>query len=141
MGVEKGDDETLGVPAEREERLQLGDRGVVSTSAKPLMQIVLARKTRKSGYCDKEYMHFKAQMKVEQVLTRRTVEGTDLVNKDEGFSLMELVFVPLQPQKPNNIERMNEAHVRWQQFNTFSFQYRPLTIGVQQQKECELQQQ
>lgn len=38
MGVEKGYDETLGVPAEIEERLQLGDRGVVSTSAKPLMR-------------------------------------------------------------------------------------------------------
>lgn len=72
-----------------------------------------------------------------QVLTKRTVEGRDMVNIDDVFSLLDFAFVPLKPKTNNLMERLRDQLVRWNLFHTFDRQHRPLTLAVLQQKDCE----
>lgn len=73
-----------------EDMLQPGERGILTTQRKLRMKVCFARgeKMHKSRHSYEEYIHFHAQMQTEQVLTKITVDGRDLVNKDEVFSLI-----------------------------------------------------
>ena len=90
LGVAKGDNELIEIIGKIEDMLQPGNRGIQTTQRKQRMKVLLLwEKMNKERHCYEEYIHFHAQMQTEQVLTKITVLGRDLVNKDEVFSLME----------------------------------------------------
>lgn len=76
-------------------------------------------------------------MPISQLLTKRTVEGSDQIKVAEVLSLLELDCVHLPPKAKTLIERVSDVQVRWEQFHTFYKQYRPFTLGVLQEKDCE----
>lgn len=137
LGVAKGDNELIERMGKIEDMLQPGEREILTTQRKQRMKVLLVEKMSKSRHSYEEYIHFHAQMQTEQVLTKITLDGRDLVNKDEVFSLMEFVFVPLKPLRDNIAERGRDEQVCWLKFDTFDRQCRPFTIGVLQQKACE----
>ena len=110
--------------------LKVGDEGIINTRSKQRLNIVLAEKMARRGQAYGETIHFRARMNT-QTLNQTMIRGgyRDLVGKDEVFSLMEFVYIPLKPQEqPVSLHRGKP--VMWKQFNTLKAQRRPFHIGI-----------
>lgn len=78
--------------------LKTGDKGLLTTEEGHRLKLVLAHKEKSSPRMSDEYLYFNAQMQITQVLTKITVEGRDMVNIDDVFSLLDFAFVHLKPK-------------------------------------------
>jgi len=112
-----------------ESLLQEGDTGFILTRSGHRLDIVVASHLRGVAKSYEEFLHFKGVMNTASLRESVRKAPTDLLHKDEVFSLLEFVFIPLRPQS-EPVSKHRGKPVMWKQFNTLNSQIRPFNVGI-----------